>query len=103
MADPNDAPLPPMSDAVLDAQQLAALFGDYHACLDAVEILVKRGPGYASDGPQPSLSEAQQLLAAGAVRGLQVRYRYQGAQWCDTLLPVEGGVRLVRIAHPADA
>jgi hypothetical protein len=31
-----------------------------------------------------SLAQARELLAARAVRGLQLRYRYDGAEWWDT-------------------
>ena len=40
---------------------------------------------------------AQAGLAAGDFRGVQVRYVYEGKEWCDTLLAAPGGVRLVRI------
>ena len=97
-----DAPLPPMSDAVLDREQLAALFRDYRDCLDQVEILVKRGPGLVTAGPAPTLAEAEQFLLAGSARGVQIRYLHQQTQWLDTLMPVVGGIRLVRISHSVE-
>jgi hypothetical protein len=101
MSTPADAPLPPMCDAILDGEQLAALFRDYRACLNGVEILVKRGPGMVTAGSPPTLDEAEQMLALSQARGLQIRYTHDRSQWLDTLMPVAGGVRLVRIAHPA--
>lgn len=89
-----------MSDAVLSREELAALFRDYRQCLTGVEIVVKRGPGRVVDNSTPTLFEAEELLAGGSARGLQIRYLHEGAQWFDTLMPVAGGVRLVRIAHP---
>jgi hypothetical protein len=31
---------------------------------------------------------------------VQLRYRYRGRQWWDTLLRTEDGVRIVRIEQP---
>jgi hypothetical protein len=92
-----------MSDAVLDREQLAALFRDYQACVGGVNIIVKRGPGFVIGGAPPTLLEAEQLLTTGAARGLQIRYTYDQVQWLDTLMPVANGIRLVRIAHPINS
>jgi hypothetical protein len=104
MSEANDDALPPMSDAVLDDEQLAALFRDYRQCADQVQIVVKPGPGFVPAAmphhKQPSLDEAEELLRQRRIRGLQVRYQHDQAQWCDTLMPLPRGIRLVRIALP---
>jgi hypothetical protein len=97
MPDPNDLPLPEMSDAVLGPEDLSDLFRDYRACAGGVEIQVKSGPGLVNAHPRPSLDEAEQLLLAKRVRGLQLRYRFDGGEWCDTLMQAASGVRLIRI------
>jgi hypothetical protein len=99
---PDDTPLPPLSSAVLDDEQLSALFRDYGACLNGVQILVKRSPGMVEAAPSPTLAQAEQLLKSRLARGIQVRYVHDRAHWLDTLMPVAGGVQLVRIAHPED-
>jgi hypothetical protein len=91
--------LPEMSDAVLDDDQLAALFRDLRQCVEVDEIVLRTGPGRADDAGQATLDDAESLLAEREVRGVQVRYRYDGANWMDTLMPVADGVRLVRIRH----
>ena len=44
---------------------------------------------------------ARDRLKAGDVRGVQLRYRYAGREWTDTVLRVPGGYRLVRMEVPA--
>jgi hypothetical protein len=97
MPDPNDLPLPEMSDALLGPEELALLFRDYRACAGGIEIQLKSGPGLVSGHPRPSLEEAEEMLRARRVRGLQLRYRFEEREWCDTLLQLESGVRLIRI------
>jgi len=91
--------LPPMSDAVLDDGAVAALFRDVRELAELEEIIIKAGPGYVDGQQAVTLDEAERLLNEKAVRGLQLRYRHQGAQWWDTLMPTPQGVRLVRVKH----
>jgi hypothetical protein len=97
MSTPDDLPLPPLSDALLDRDQLAALFQDYRACATGLQIQLKTGPGLVLPHSTPSLDDAQTMLLAGKLRGLQLRYRFGDQNWCDTLMLVPTGVRLVRI------
>ena len=89
--------LPEMQDSVLGDAELSALFRDYRSCAAISEILVKTGPGYVQQGSNPTLDQVEQLLAARSVRGVQVRYQFKMTSWCDTLMPMPNGVRLVRI------
>lgn len=91
--------LPPMNDAVLDEEQLKALFRDLRALAQVDEIIVKDRPGMVEDAQRVTLDEAERMLSERSVRGVQVRYRHGGAHWFDTLMPVDSGVRLVRIRH----
>lgn len=97
MTAPTEDKFPALNDAVLDAEKLAALFRDYRECAAIGHILVKPGPGYVPTGSQPSLGQAEELLQTRAVRGVQIRYQYEESKWCDTLMPVANGIRLVRI------
>jgi hypothetical protein len=97
----NPLSLPPLQAAVLDAATLQSLFEDLAAETSVDEILMKgEACGYASGG-RPSLSGALEALEQGSAMGVQIRYRYQGSAWWDTLLRTPEGVRLVRIEHPA--
>jgi hypothetical protein len=93
-------PLPALHTTVLDAAQVEQLLSDIEACAELVEIL----PKYAAQGHVPdragvTLAEARTLLASRAVRGLQLRYRYDDADWWDTLMLAGDRYRVVRIRH----
>ncbi|GDX80743.1 hypothetical protein LBMAG42_25540 [Deltaproteobacteria bacterium] len=89
--------LPELTVGALDAPTLAALFDDLNAHATVLDVITKGGPVQHSAGTQVPLREAQALLAEGRVRGVQVRYVWQGDEWRDTLLAAADGVRLVRM------
>jgi hypothetical protein len=92
--------LPVLHTTVLNTAQVETLLRDIEACTELVDIL----PKYAAQGHVPdragvTLAEARTLLASRAVRGLQLRYRYEGADWWDTLMLAGDRYRVVRIRH----
>jgi hypothetical protein len=92
----NEPPLATLVEAVLNDAQVEQLFSDLanHASVDGV--LAKSGPREHAGTGNLDLAEAKRQLLSGAVRALQVRYRFDGTEWSDTLLRVPGGVRIVR-------
>lgn len=88
-----------MSEALLDEETLDALFRDIGTLTQIDEIIVKHGPGMVGDAAPPTLDEARAMLDARTVRGVQIRYRHEGAAWYDTLMPTPQGVRLLRVRH----
>ncbi|MGP1346134.1 MAG: hypothetical protein ACTS3F_05625 [Phycisphaerales bacterium] len=95
----DDAPLPPMSQAILDEAQLDALFADIAQLAHIDEIIIKSGPGRVNDDQRHSLDEARQLLRSGQARGVQIRYRHNHAHWWDALMQTPQGTQLTRIRH----
>jgi hypothetical protein len=90
--------LPELQSATLDEGQLTALFHDLEACAEITEINAKfAAQGYVPEQGRLTLAEARELLAQRAARGVQIRYRYQDADWLDTLLVQGNAYRLVRI------
>jgi hypothetical protein len=99
---PEEAPLklPDLNMTLLDAAQVEQLFRDIEACTRITEIIPKfAARGHVPDTASVTLSQARELLATRAVRGLQLRYRYEDADWWDTLMLVGDQFRLVRIRH----
>lgn len=89
--------LPETWESELDDDTLEALFRDI-AQTTVLEVLVKGAPTALTDARRPTLEEARAMLAAGEIRGVQLRYVHDGVEWWDTLLATPtGGVRLVRI------
>jgi hypothetical protein len=92
--------LPALHTTDLDASQVEQLLEDIQACTELLEIL----PKYAAQGRVPdtatvTLDHARELLSSRSVRGLQLRYRYDGAEWWDTLILAGDDYRIVRIRH----
>ena len=91
--------LPDVSEATLSDEDVASLVRDLRSLVAIEQIVIKTGQGGADDSAQPTLDEAAQVLLERAVRGVQIRYCYDDADWTDTLMPTADGVRLVRIRH----
>jgi hypothetical protein len=107
--DPADPParggeaieLPPLTDVLLDDAQLAELAFDLEHAAELLDVALRPlGARRAASAARPSLSAALAALAARTA-SVQLRYRYRGEEWWDTLLPGGAGVRLVRIRAPS--
>ena len=95
--------LPSLQQAVLDAATLARLVSDIQGLTEVDEVLLKGGSSAMASTQRRTLADAVDALQQGHVLGVQVRYRYQGQAWWDTLLRAPQGIRLVRIAHDLEA
>ncbi|MFW5877014.1 MAG: hypothetical protein ACOCXM_09775 [Myxococcota bacterium] len=92
-------PLPDVHQAVLDGAGLDDLLRDVELAAELLGVTVKGGAHVHADEGEIPLSDARELLLDGAVRGMQLRYRFEGAEWWDTILRTPGGFRVVRIRH----
>jgi len=91
-----EAKLPELHQTILDDQTLEALFADLQACTDILAVMPKAGPGYVTP-KDVGLEEGERLLKEGSLRGLQIRYRYQGEEWWDTLIQRDNQIHITRI------
>jgi hypothetical protein len=97
---PSSDKLPELNMTLLDAAQVEQLLRDIELCAQITEIIPKYAArGHVPDTAAVTLAQARELLATRAVRGLQLRYRYDHADWWDTLMIVGEQFRLVRIRH----
>ena len=93
-------PLPEVRSSTIDLAEVERLLNDIEACAQITEIIPKQSAqGYAPETGTLTLDDARQLLRARTVRGLQIRYRHDGADWWDSLMVVGENFRLVRIRH----
>lgn len=100
---PDPGALPSLQEAILDTEMLARLLSDIEGLTQVDEVLLKGGSTAMASTQRLSLAEAVGVLQRGQAQGVQVRYRYQGGCWWDTLLRSPQGIRLVRIGHDVDA
>ncbi len=94
-------PLADLQDAILEPEMLGQLLFDVETQTELIEILVKGGATAQATAGVPTLAAARALLESGSVLGVQLRYRWGGFEWWDTLVRSPGGIRLVRIQHAA--
>lgn len=93
------AELPELHSSVLDLAQVEQLLADIEHCTELQEILPKYAAQAHVLNRTVTLAEARELLASRQVRGLQLRYHYDGADWWDTLMVADDKFRIVRIRH----
>ncbi|MBA4191994.1 MAG: hypothetical protein C0467_28780 [Planctomycetaceae bacterium] len=92
-------PVPLMVEGLIDATTLRQLFTDLATAASVTEVREKGDPrGYAlPTGLTPA--QARDRLLSGLTRAVQVRYRYDGHEWTDTILRIPPGYRVVRCRH----
>lgn len=98
-ASPSALDVPSLNEGLLDPETVARLFADVGEHTQLLDVITKGAPGHRASSTPLSLAEAEAALASGQVRGVQLRYRWEGAEWWDTLLRLPEGFKLVRIRH----
>ncbi|MEZ4655203.1 MAG: hypothetical protein R3E12_16820 [Candidatus Eisenbacteria bacterium] len=89
--------LPVVQTAVLDTATVEELLRDISSLADDLVIRLRFAGDLQSASRALSMEEAWRLLQGGAA-SVQVRYRFQDTNWCDSLIPGPGGYRFVRVA-----
>ncbi len=96
-----DPPLPDVFRGELDPAGLGRLFSDLAGFATLDEVRVKGPPGRRCMEDTPTLGDALARLLSGDVRGVQVRYTFEGRGWCDTVLVLSAGrYALTRLRAP---
>ena len=88
--------LPELHQAELGPETLEALFADLQTLTQILTVIPKATRGHI----QPeyiSLAQGRELILNGKLRGLQIRYMYDGDEWWDTLIITSNGIRITRI------
>lgn len=92
--------LPELCQGLLDREQLSALVADLTELTQVQEVLLKGGEFSMAERSHMNLEIALEYLVRGQLRGVQVRYSWNGSHWMDTLLRSPEGIRLVRMPAP---
>jgi hypothetical protein len=93
--------MPELTQSELDGETLAALVQDLTSQTQILEVITKGGECARADKTRLTVAEAVTALCGGAVRGVQIRYLWQGAEWLDTLMSNQGKIRIVRMKAPS--
>ena len=102
-----DDDLPELHESVLDPDTVHQLVHDISSLTEILEIIPKGASDkYVADPTTQKngmdIELGRDLLLAGQIRGLQIRYRHNSAQWWDTLIALPEGFKIVRIQHNFD-
>ncbi len=89
-------PMPEMREAHLDALQVTQLFSDLGACTQILAIQEKGGKQDHAKSNGTDLAAARHRILNREVLAVQIRYRYDNAEWIDTLLQTPAGIHAVR-------
>ena len=92
-------PVPLMVDGVIDATTLRQLFADLATSATVIGVREKSGSTTYTSADEPTPDAALARLLSGSAKAVQVRYRFDDAEWTDTILAVQQGFRVVRCRH----
>lgn len=95
-------PVPLMVDGTIDATTLRQLFADLATSATVLDVRQKSTPTSFASACELTPDAALASLLSGAARTVQVRYRYAGYDWTDTLLSTPSGFRVVRCRHESE-
>ena len=88
--------------SVVEPPMVAQMLADIREHAELLSVGSKSDARALSGEPVSDLALAERWLADGSLRGLQLRYRFQGDVWFDTLLRLPSGeaFKLVRMRSP---
>jgi len=87
--------------SVVEPDMLRQIFVDIQDHAELLSVGLKSDSRALSGEPQADLSLAQSWLEDGSLRGLQLRYLFQGEIWFDTLLRLPSGTAFKLIRNKA--
>lgn len=92
-------PVPMMVEGDIDAATLRQLFADLLASATILVVREKGAPQAYTLAEELTSDVALSRLISGDARAVQIRYRFDGHEWTDTILSMRGGFRVVRCRH----
>lgn len=92
-------PVPLLVEGTIDPDILRRLFSDLESAAVILGVREKAGTDSLAAQDDISLDGALERLLTGAVRAVQVRYRFAGHDWADTIFALLAGFRVIRCRH----
>ncbi|MEO8268581.1 MAG: hypothetical protein ABI557_02605 [Aureliella sp.] len=93
---PIETSLPELLQAEWGVDQVIQLFDDLRDGAEVEHVQLRA----AKDDRITTLAEAKLAFADGSAQAIQVRYRFEGETWCDTILPSEPTTKIIRTRLP---
>ena len=89
--------LPELLEAEWSSDQVRQLFIDLAAGAEVQHVQLRT----ATDDRKATLAEAESAFIEALAKAIQVRYRYEGELWSDTILPGDPTTKIIRSRMPA--
>jgi hypothetical protein len=89
-------PLPTIWDKLLDAATLDQYFKDLATHAEIISVQEKQSPTEYVHENTVDMAVAREKVMSGTTRAVQIRYRFEEQEWCDTLMCQASGVKLIR-------
>lgn len=91
-------PLPELQNAMIDLETFRRYVDDLQLA-EILEVRLKGAEALRAGEDVTDLARGATMFEGQDVGGMQIRYRFEGLEWWDTLMWVGERIRLVRIAH----
>jgi hypothetical protein len=92
-------PIPLLVEGRIDPPTLRQFFADLESAAALIGIREKGAPEDLAGMEELPMAVARARLLAGAARAVQIRYRFDGHEWTDTVIAQDTGFRVVRCRH----
>jgi hypothetical protein len=90
------SPEPDVLEAHWDHEQVVTFFQDLGLAAQVEHVQVRSMADGKPTDRAVSLHEAQQLFVSQQAKAIQIRYRFELEPWCDTLMVLPDGVKIIR-------
>lgn len=98
----HDIDIPDVHESFLDRETYEQVLDDIAAVTEILDVIVKGAPERHAREEDIGLQAARELFESGTVQAFQMRYRWDGLEWRDTVMRTPKGVKIVRISHDWD-
>lgn len=88
--------LPELLQTEWARDQVLQLFADLTAGAEVLHVQLRT----SSNDQRVRLAEAESAFVEGIARAIQVRYRFEGQLWSDTILPSNPTTKIIRSRLP---
>ncbi len=92
-------PVPLLTEGTIDTATLRQLGADLGRAAEVLNVREKSAATAYAEAGELALEDALERLTNGVARAVQIRYRYDGFEWTDTILAVPAGFRVIRCRH----
>ena len=92
-------PVPLMTKGLINTETLRQLAADLKVAAEVLSIREKASAATQSAQDEVSLATCIDHLLKGYIRAAQIRYRYAGNEWTDTITATYDEFHVVRCRH----